>query len=82
MSSEIGDIRIDHGRIYTPFVNKHIWSVDNFSVRSDVGKADKLDTSLQQSSTNEVNTESSQIEEESLKISSLKPLRSRNRVNG
>ena len=66
-SSEIGDSRPDHGRIGTPFVNKHIWSGDdNFSVRSDVGEADKLDTAVQQSSTNERNTESSRIEEESL----------------
>ena len=32
-SSEIGNSRIDHGRIGTPSVNKNIWSVDdNFSV--------------------------------------------------
>ena len=32
-SIEIGDSRIDHGRIGTPFVNKNIWSGDdNFSV--------------------------------------------------
>ena len=49
-------------------MNKHIWSVDdNFSIRGDVGEADKFDTSVQQSSTNERNTESPQIEEESLK---------------
>ena len=71
--SEIGDSRIDHGRIDTPFVNKNIWSVgDNFSVRSDVGEADKLNTSVQRSSTNERNTECPQIEEESLKIISSK----------
>ena len=66
-SSEIGDSRIDHGRIGTPIMNKNIWSVDeNFSVRSDVGEANKLDTSVQRSLTNERNTESPQIEEESL----------------
>ena len=49
-SSEIGDSRIYHGRIGTPFVNKNIWSGDdNFSVRSDVGKENKLNTSVQQS---------------------------------
>ena len=38
-SSEIVDIRPDHNRIVTPFVNKKIWSGDyNFSVISDVGK--------------------------------------------
>ena len=62
-SSEIGDSRLDHGRIGTPFVNKNIWSGDaNFSVRSDVGKADKIDTAVQRSSTDEMNTASSRIE--------------------
>ena len=46
-SSEIGDSRIDHGRIGTPIMKDNVWSVDdNFSVRSDVGKANKLDTSV------------------------------------
>ena len=50
-------------------MNKNIWSVDdNLSVRSDVIEANKLDTSIQQSSTNERNTASSQIEEKRLKI--------------
>ena len=66
-SSEIGDIRPEHGRIGTPFVNKQILSGDeNFSVRSDVGEADKLDSAVQSSSTDERNTEYLQIEEESL----------------
>ena len=39
---------------------------DNFSFRSDVGKANKLDTAVQRSSTNEKDTASSIIEEESL----------------
>ena len=66
-SSEIGNSRIDHGRIGTPVMKKN-WSVyDNFSVRSDRGEADKLDTSVQQYLTNESNTASLQIEEESLK---------------
>ena len=69
VSSEIGDSRPGHGRIGTPFVNKKIWSGDDkFSVRSDVGEADKLNTSVQRSSTDERNTASSQIEEESLEI--------------
>ena len=47
-SSEIGDSRIDHGRIGNPIMNKNIWSVDeNFRVRSDVGEANKFDTSVQ-----------------------------------
>ena len=68
VSSEIGNSRIDHGRIGTPIVNKKIWSVDdNFSVRSDVGEADKLNTSVHQYPTNDRNTASPRIEEESLK---------------
>ena len=66
-SSEIGDSSTEHGRIGTPFVNKNISSGDdNFSVRSDVGEADKLNTAVQQSSTDERNTASLQIEEDSL----------------
>ena len=66
-SSEIGDSRPERGRIGTPFMNKEIWSRDNnFSVRSDVGKADKLDTTVQRSSTDESNTASPRIEEGSL----------------
>ena len=61
----IGKSRIDHGRIGTPIVNKNICSVDdNFSVRNDVDEADKLNTIIQQSPTNERNTESPRIEEE------------------
>ena len=68
-SSEIGNSRIDHGRIGTPIVNKNICSVnDNLDVRSDVGEADKTDTVFQRSPTNERNTESPRIEEESLEI--------------
>ena len=48
-------------------MNKRIWSVnDNLNVRSDVGKADKIDTVVQWSPTNETNTASTQIEEDSL----------------
>ena len=48
VSSEIGDSRQDHGRIGTPFMNKNIWSRDeHFSVRSDVGEADKLESAVQ-----------------------------------
>ena len=67
-SSEIGNSRIDHSRIGNPIVNKNIWSVDNnFSVQSDVDKADKLDTSVLRFPTNERNTASTRIDEESLK---------------
>ena len=66
-SNKTGDSRIYHGRIVTPIVNKNIWSVDdNFSVRSDVEESDKLNTIVQRSLTNERNTASPQIEEESL----------------
>ena len=57
--SEIVDSRPDHGRIGTQFLNEKIWSEDeNFSVRSDIIEANKIDTSVQQSSTNERNTAS------------------------
>ena len=50
-SSEIGDSRLDYGRIGTPFMNKNILCEDdNFRVQSDVGEADKLDTTVQISS--------------------------------
>ena len=66
-SSEIGDSSPDHGRIGTPFLNKKILiGDDNFSVRSDVGETDKLNTAVQKSSTDESNMVSSRIEEESL----------------
>ena len=61
---DIGNSRIDHDRIGTPIVNKKILSVDdNLNVRSDVGEADKLDTIVQRSPTNESNTASPLIEE-------------------
>ena len=83
MLSEIGDSRPDHGRIGTPFVNKKIWSVDeNFSVQSDVGEADKLDTSVRRSSTNKINTESSRLEEDILESNLPKSSRSQIRANG
>ena len=66
-TSVIGDSRPNNGRIGTPFMNKYIWSRDDaLSVRSDVGKLDKLETAVQQSSTNERNTSPSRIEEVSL----------------
>ena len=58
----------NHSRIGTPFMNKYIWSRDDaLSVRSDVDKLDKLITAVQQSSADESNTATSQIEEVSLK---------------
>ena len=68
-SSDIGNSRIDHGRIGTPIVNKNIWSEDDdIRVKIDVDEADKLDTIVQQSQTNKRNTASPRIEEESLEI--------------
>ena len=62
-SSEIGDSRTERGSIGTPFVNKNIWSGDDaFSVRSDVGEIDKLDTSVQRSLNDESNRAPSRIE--------------------
>ena len=53
--------------IGTPIANKKIWSEDdNFRVKIDVEKAEKLDTIFQRSPTNEGNTASLRIEEESL----------------
>ena len=47
-SSDVGNDRIDHGRIGTPIVNKKIWSEDdNFRVKIDVDEAEKLDTIVQ-----------------------------------
>ena len=61
-SSEIGNSRIDHGRIGTPIVNKTIGSEDeNFRVKIDVDKADRPETIVQRSPNNKNNTESLQI---------------------
>ena len=56
--------------IGTPFMNKDVLSRDDAlsTVQSDVGELDKLNTAVQQSSTNERNTAPSQIEEGSPKI--------------
>ena len=65
--SDIGNSRIDHGRIGTPIVNKNIWSEDdNFRVKIYVDEAEKLDTIVQRSPTNERNTASPLIKEESI----------------
>ena len=48
MISVIGDSMPNNSRICTPFMNKDILSRDDAlsSVRSDVGKLDKLDTAV------------------------------------
>ena len=67
--SVIGDSSPNHSRIGTPFMNKDIWSRDDalITVRSDVGELDKLDTAVQQYSTDKRNTAPSRIEAGSLK---------------
>ena len=83
VSSDIGDSRSEHSKIGTPFLNKHICSGDDaFSVQSDAGELDKLDTAVQRSSTDERNKASSQIEEGSLESICPKSSRSRIRANG
>ena len=80
---DIGNSRIDHGRIGTPIVNKKIRSEDdNSRVKIDVDEAEKLDTIVQQSLTNKGNTESSRIEEESLESNFSKSSKIRTRANG
>ena len=66
-TSVIGYSRPNHGRVGTPFVNKEIWSRnDVFSVQSDVGELNKLDTAVQRYTTDERNMASSRIVEGSL----------------
>ena len=57
-TSVIGESRPNHSRILTPFMNKDISIGDDVlsTVRSDVGEANKLDTAVQQSSTDKRNT--------------------------
>ena len=52
-------------RIFAPGMNEDISSRDDVrsTVRNDVGKADKLDATVEQASTDEWNMESSRIEE-------------------
>ena len=49
LTSEIGASGNDHSRIVAPGINKYISSRNDVrsTVRSDVGKADKLDTAVQ-----------------------------------
>ena len=57
-------------RIDTTGVNKDVWGVidTTSNVMSDADNVEKFDTSVQRSTTQERNLESSRIEEESLKI--------------
>ena len=64
-TSVIGASRPNHIRIGNPVMNRDILSRDDAlsTVRSDVGKLDKLDTSVQRSSTDKRNTATSRIKE-------------------
>ena len=69
-TSIIGASRPNQSRIIFPGMNKDILSRYDVrsTVRNDVGKADKLDASVQRSSTDEWNTASSRILEGSPEI--------------
>ena len=69
LTSVIGASRPDHSRIIAPSMNGDILSRDDVrsTVRSDVGKADNLDTAVQQSLSDKWNTAPSQIVEGSPK---------------
>ena len=64
-ASIIGASWPDQSRIIVPGINVDIYSRDDVrsTARSDVGEADKLDTSVQRYSSDEWNTESSRIVE-------------------
>ena len=68
-TSVIGASMPDNSKIFAPFTNKDISIIDNVlsNDRSGIGKAEKLDTAVQQSSTDKRNTAPSQIEEGSPK---------------
>ena len=68
-TSVIGASRPDHSSIVAPFMNGDISSRDDVlsTVRSDIGKAEKLDTAVQHSSTDKRNMAPSRIEEGSSK---------------
>ena len=61
LASIIGASRPDQSRIFAPGMNEDISSRDDIqsTVRNDVGKADKLDATIEGSLTNEWNTASS-----------------------
>ena len=82
-SSDIGNIRIDHGRIGTPIVNKKIWSVDdNFSVRSDVVKRINSTLLFRYLQPMKGIRHLRELKKKVLKVSSLTSSRSRTRSNG
>ena len=68
-TSVIGASRPDHSRIVDPFMNEEISSRDDVlsTVLSDIGEVEKLDTDVQQSSTDKRNTAPSRIDKGSPK---------------
>ena len=67
LTSINGASRTDQSRIIAPGMNEDISSRGDVrsTVRNDIGEADKLDATVEQSSTNEWNMASSRIEERS-----------------
>ena len=85
-ASIIGASRPDQSRIFTPGMNKDISCRDDVrsTVQHCVGEADRLDATVEGSSTNEWNTASSRIEESTPKIifrKDIKQLDSSDRMN-
>ena len=76
-TSIIGEIRPDKSRIFYPGMNKDISCRDYAQsiVRNDIVEADKLDATVEGSSTDEWNATSSQIEESTLKCSYRKVIK-------
>ena len=84
LASIIGASRPYQSRIVTPGTNEDISSRNDVqsTVRSNVGKADKLDTSVQQSSSDKWNAAPSQIVEGSPKSIFREIIESLTRANG
>ena len=85
-TSILGESRTNQSRIFAPGTNGNISSRDDVrsTVRNHVGKADKLNTTVDRPLTNERNTASSQIEEctpKSFFRKSIKKLDSSDRMN-
>ena len=87
-ASTLGASRTNQSRIFSPGVHEDISIRHDLrsTVRNDVGEADKLDTTVDGSSTEECNTASSRIEESTpkrifRKVKVIKKLDSSNRMN-
>ena len=82
----IGESRPDQSRIFAPGMNEDIYSRYDVrsTIRNEVGKADKLDATVERYLTNEWNTASSRIEEstpKSIFCKVIKQLDSSDRMN-